>query len=60
MIHLTFKGIAPSSTYCGQPRDTFFTYHHADPERLKDPEYRAKVCPYCLAVWDNAVRKEPA
>ncbi len=52
MIHLTMTGPYAGQSFCGteKPGDEF---NHANVKALEKSEYRAKVCPQCLDIWDG-------
>ena len=54
MLHLTFTGPLAGQTFCGAPRQAGGDYAHANYSALLKAAYRAKVCPACLAAWDQA------
>lgn len=53
MIHLTLTGYHAGEPLCGKQRTADHEYHHPNVRALRNPDYRARVCPDCLSIWES-------
>lgn len=58
MLHLTLTGYHAGQTLCGAERVLENAHAHAMWAPLGNPEYRQKVCPECLKVWEDVTESE--